>query len=296
MRLLLLLALTVPLNAATFRSHDGTTLYYEIVGKGEPVLLLSGGPGFSPEYLRPIAEKLGDQYAFVLFHQRGTGKSVIEKVDANALSLANLVGDLEALRKELKVEKLTIAGHSFGGILTMMYAREHPQRIGAIAFIDAGGPTLKSVPKFSTNLEARFSDEDRATIKEWSGEKGKENHRRAVLEIAKAKTPAYFADRAKARLLTDAMTEESFHDGVFWAVVAQMMALDLRSGLEKVKAPVLVLHGRQDPLESAQEVHETFPGSRLEMIDNAGHFPWLEQPERFYAELGGFLASIADCH
>lgn len=293
-RLVLIVAFALSLDASTFQSHDGTTLHYEIAGKGDPVLLLSGGPGFSPEYLRPIAEKLGDRHAFVLFHQRGTGKSVIAKTDANTLSLANLVGDLEALRKELKVEKLTIVGHSFGGILTMMYARQYPQRIAAIAFVDAGGPTLQSVPKFTTNLEARFSEEERAAIKEWSGAKAKENYRRAVLEITKAKTPAYFADRAKAKPLTDAMTEESFHDGVFWAIVAQMMVLDLRSGLEKVKAPVLVLHGKQDPLESAEEVHATFPGSHLELLDNAGHFPWLEQPEKFFAVLGDFLAG--DCH
>jgi len=293
-RLLVLFAFTVSMSAATFKSHDGTSLYYEVVGKGEFVVLLSGGPGFSPEYLRPIAEKLGDRHAFVLFHQRGTGKSTLETVDAKALALPSLVGDLEALRKELKVEKLTIAAHSFGGILTMMYAREYPERLGAIAFLDAGGPTLKSVPKFTANLDARFSAEDRAAIQEWSGAKGKENHRRAVLEITRAKTPAYFADRAKAKPMMDSLTEDSFHDGVFWAIVGQMMALDLRQGLEKVKAPVLVLHGKQDPLESAQEVHETFPGSQLELIDNAGHFPWLEQPDRFYSILSAFLAG--ECH
>lgn len=296
MRFLLVLFLSFSLHAATFESHDGTTLHYEVVGKGQPVLLLSGGPGFSPEYLRPIAEKLGEKHAFVLFHQRGTGKSVVPKYDAAALSLKNLVGDLEALRKELKAEKLTIAGHSFGGILTMMYAREFPQRIGAIAFIDAGGPTLQAVPKFTASLEARFTEEDRAKIKEWSGEKAKAHHRQAVLEITKAKTPAYFADRAKARLLMDAMTEESFHDGVFWSIVPQMMTLDLRAGLEKVKAPVLVLHGKQDPLETAEEVHATFPHSTLQLIDNAGHFPWLERPDVFYAALGGFLAGVSDCH
>ncbi len=296
MRLFLVLSLSFSLHAATFQSHDGTTLHYEVVGKGQPVLLLSGGPGFSPEYLRPIAEKLGEKHAFVLFHQRGTGKSVVAKYDSAELSLKKLVADVEALRKELKVEKWTIAAHSFGGILTMLYAREHPQRIGAIAFIDAGGPTLQSVPKFTANLEARFTAEDRAAIKEWSGEKAKTDHRRAVLEITKAKTPAYFADRARARPLMDSLTEESFHDGVFWSIVPQMMAMDLRAGLEKVKAPVLVLHGKQDPLESAQEVHATFPGSTLQLIEDAGHFPWLEQPAVFYAALGAFLAGVGDCH
>jgi proline iminopeptidase len=296
-RVLILLAITLPLSAATFQSHDGTTLHYDVIGKGEPVLLLSGGPGFSPDYLRPIAEKLGDEHRFVLLHQRGTGKSVVDTYDANAISLKNLVGDVEALRQELKVEKLVIAAHSFGGILSMMYAREHPERIAALALIDSGGPTLKTVMKFNANLESRFTDEDRALITKWSDpERKKENHRRAVLELTKAKTPAYFADRAKASLLTDTLDETSFHDGVFWSVVPQMMTLDLRAGLEKVKAPVLVIHGKQDPLESAEEVHETFPGSKLEWIEDAGHFPWLERPDLFFAALGGFLHGLGACH
>lgn len=292
-RLVLALAiLALPLSAETFRSHDGTVLHYERIGKGEPVLLLSGGPGFSPDYLRPVAEKLADKHAFVLLHQRGTGKSVIEKYDAENLSFANLLGDLESLRRELKLEKWTIAGHSFGGILSMMYAREHPDRVRALALIDSGGPTLASVGKFQANLEARFTDDERARIKEWSApEKVKENRGRAVYELTKAKTPAYFADRKNAARFIDGMTESWFHEGVFWSIVPQMMTLDIRAGLEKLDAPVIVIHGKQDPLESAEEVHATFPQSKLVLIDGAGHFPWLEQEKAFYEPLDAFLTA-----
>lgn len=295
--LALVLLVTQPLLAATFRSDDGVTLHYEVIGKGEPVVLLSGGPGFSPDYMRPIAEQLSRRYAAVLFHQRGTGKSVVEKYDGDTFELKKLVADLDALRRELKQEKLTLVGHSFGGILSMMYAREHPDRIRALALLDSGGPTLASVPKFTSNLEARFTAEEKTRIAEWSSpERRKENPKRAVLEITKAKTPAYFADRSKAQQLTDPMDEQTFNDGVFWALVMQMMTLDLRPGLDKVKAPVLVLHGKQDPLESAEEVHATFPQSQLVWIENAGHFPWLEQPEKTYSALTSFLAKLEDCH
>ena len=290
------LLLSLPLAAETFKSHDGTTLHYDVVGEGDPVLLLSGGPGFAPGYLRPIAEKL-EGHRFVLLHQRGTGKSAVDKYDAEVISLGNLVGDIEALRQELKAEKLAIAGHSFGGILAMMYARAHPGRVAALALIDSGGPTISWALKFNANLESRFTAEDKAAIAEWSApERRKENPKRAVLEITKAKTPAYFADRAKARGLIEGLDETSFNDAMFRAVVPQMLAMDLRAGLEKVKAPVLVLHGRQDPLETAEEVRATFPGSKLEWIENAGHFPWLEQPAPFYAALGGFLHGLSECH
>lgn len=296
-RLIVLLLLALPLSAATFKSHDGTTIYYDVVGKGDPVLLLSGGPGFSPEYLRPIAEKLSGRHRFVLLHQRGTGKSAVAKYDAETISLKKLADDIEALREELKCEKLVIAGHSFGGILAMEYARTHPERVAALALLDAGGPTLQSLLKFNANLESRFTAEDKALIAKWSDpERKKENHKLAVLEITKAKTPAYFADRAKAQSFMNALDETSFNDAMFWTLVPQMMTLDLRPGLEKVKAPVLILHGKQDPLETAEELHATFAGSKLAWVENAGHFPWAEQPDAVFAVLGGFLDGLESCH
>jgi proline iminopeptidase len=286
---LLFAFLALPLTAATFRSHDGTTLHYDVIGDGAPVVMLSGGPGFSPDYLRPLAELLSGR-SFVLLHQRGTGRSVIEKYDMTALALDTLVADVEALRQELKQERLTIVAHSFGGILSMMYVRKHPERVAALALVDSGGPTLQSVPKFNTNLNTRITEEEQARVKEWSApERMKADRRRAVLEITRAKTAAYFADRSKAALLTDKLDDSSFRDEVFWSIVPQMMTLDVRAGLEKLDAPVLVLHGKQDPLESAAEVHAAFPKSRLVEIEGAGHFPWLEQPEVVKRELDGFL-------
>ena len=289
MRILIALLLTVPVFADSFQSTDGTVIHYDVIGGGAPVVLLSGGPGFSPDYLRPIAEKLKDKYQFILLHQRGTGKS---SAPTN-LQLSRLVEDLEALRKSIDYPKLVLVGHSFGGIVAMMYAREHPEQTGQLVLISSGGPTLKSVPKFNANLESRFTAEEKARIAEWTG-RVKDDRRQAVFEITKAKTAAYFADRSKAHLLTDPMTVDSFNDATFWAIVPQMMALDLRAGLEKVQAPVMIIHGKQDPLESAQEVHETFPGSELVLLDDAGHFPWLEQPEKFYAALDGFLKVMYD--
>jgi proline iminopeptidase len=183
MRLVLALLLSFPLFAATFKSHDETVLHYEVVGKGEPVLLLSGGPGLSPEYLRPIAEKLAEKHAFILLHQRGTGQSVVAKYDGETLALKNLVADIEALRRVLKAEQLTLAGHSFGGIVAMMYAREHRKRVARLVLLDSGGPTVRSVKQFNENLASRFTPEDRAKIAEWSDSERVKADRRAARRL-----------------------------------------------------------------------------------------------------------------
>lgn len=286
------LLFAAPVSGKTFASHDGTMLAYDVIGKGTPIVMLTGGPGFSSDYFRPVAERLKSRrLAFVLFDQRGTGRSTMSIVDAKTHAFANLVADLEALRKELGQEKLILVGHSWGGILSMVYAAEHPDRVRALALIDAGGPTLASAPKFTANVNGRLTAEDAAKIKEWSApEKMNGDRRRAVFEVTKAKTAAYFHDRANACLLTASLTADSFSEAVFWAIIPQVTtAFDLRPRLKNLTAPVLIIHGRSDPLETAQEVHEALAGSRLEMIEGAGHFPWLEQPQKVLGLLEEFL-------
>jgi len=249
--------------AATFTSDDGVTLHYTSLGKGRPVVLLSGGPGFSSDYMTPIAKHLKGRYKAILFDQRGTGRSLLETYDAKTLEHKKLVADLDALRRALKVDKLTLVGHSWGGILSMLYAAEHPDRVNALVLIDSGGPTTASVAKFTANHTARMTEEDNAKLVEWYA-KINSDHKRAVFEITKARTPPYFHDRANALRFAETLTEDSFNDKAFWAIVGQIdTKFDLRAALQNVKAPVLVIHGKSDPLESAEEVRDAFTGSRL---------------------------------
>jgi proline iminopeptidase len=284
--------MTFPLAAATLKSDDGVTLYYETHGKGVPILLLSGGPGFSSEYMLPVAQHLESRYKAVLLDQRGTGKSLLETYDATTLDHKKLVADIETLRRALKVDKLTLVGHSWGGILSMMYASAHPDRVRALVLIDSGGPTIAGVAKFTANHTARMTEEDTKRVAEGYANLQKD-HKAAILEITRARTPPYFHDRAKAVAFADALREDSFNDKMFWPVVGQLNpAFDLRPGLKNVNVPVLIIHGKSDPLESAQEVHDALAGSRVEMIDDAGHFPWAEQPAAVYRVLDAFLRQV----
>ena len=285
--------LSLPLSAATFRTDGGVTLHYEKAGRGRnPLILLSGGPGFSSAYMRTIGERLKKRHSYVLFDQRGTGKSVLETHDVTTLDHDRLVADLEALRRELKLDKLTLVGHSWGGILSMLYASAHPDRVRAMVLIDAGGPTTSTVPKFVATHTARMTEDDNAKLRE-ANARPATDRKRAILEITRAKTPPYFFDRATALAFAESLDETSFNDKAFWPIVAQMDAtFDLSPGLKRVHVPVLIIHGTHDPLESAHDVHAAITGSRLVLIENAGHFPWLEQPVAFYRAVEEFLRGV----
>ena len=117
----------------------GVTLHYQTRGRGEPVLILSGGPGAPGAYLEPVYDSVAHHARAILLDQRGTGRSVLGRTDSTTLTLRLAVEDIEALRKRLGVEKLTLLGHSWGGQLAMAYTVAHPKRVRALILVGSAG-------------------------------------------------------------------------------------------------------------------------------------------------------------
>ena len=107
------------------KSKDQTDIFIEEKGTGTPVVLLSGGPGLNPFYVYPIHEQLSKHFRSIILHQRGTGKTVMAKIDSTTLSLDKYVEDLEALRTHLQAKKLILIGQSWGGMLSMEYCSRY---------------------------------------------------------------------------------------------------------------------------------------------------------------------------
>src|SRR5882672_7428202 len=91
---------------------NGTSLYFKIIGTGEPIVIVHGGPAMNYSYFIPHLNKLAKTYKVVFYDQRASGKSAVSSPDS--ISLKFFADDLEAIRKELGVEKLTLLGHSWG--------------------------------------------------------------------------------------------------------------------------------------------------------------------------------------
>ena len=100
--------------------RDGLTLFYEEVGSGPALYILSGGPGEAPD--RPyheIADSLKAFYTCVIVHQRGSGASRNIPINDQTITIANYTHDLEALRQKRGDKKITLLGMSWGGLLAM---------------------------------------------------------------------------------------------------------------------------------------------------------------------------------
>jgi len=263
--------------------RDGFDLHYRTLGKGPAVVLLSGGPGFDVDYMLPVAEKLADAFTCVLLEQRGTGRSRPPKVDAATMTLRQVVEDLEALRAHLKLDTLTLVGHSWGGMLAMAYAAAYPARIGRLVLVGPGGMDMQFQSYFGPNIDMRL----------WPSDREARAAAKAPIQNIRAILPGYFFDRERALTFAKATPDDSLHadvNGAMWADLAK--TYNVREAMAKLDRPTLIVQGRQDPIgeSTAYETHLAIKGSSLQLLNRCGHFPWIEQPEEFFKAARDFLS------
>lgn len=268
----------------------GFDLYYRSLGAGEPVLILSGGPGDDCDYLLPVASEIAKSAHAILLEQRGTGRSLPPQIDKSTIDLALSLEDFEALRAHLNVQRWTVVGHSAGGILAMDYAAAYPDRVDKLILLDTAPVAFQYLTAFEDNVLDRLSLEDRnqlATL-----EKADSPQSRAA--IAKLEAKGLFYDRQLGEQLAGELSS-AWHADVGHLLGPEITApgYDLRPRLKHFDGPVLVLNGRQDPMDPrmAYETSAAFRHSTLLFIDRAGHFPWFDQPKEFDKNLGDFLKS-----
>jgi len=280
----------------SFRTADGRTLAYRLEGSGPTLVCHPGGPGFSSRYFADL-DGLGSSFTLALLNPRGSEGSD-RPSDPRAYETDDYVADLDEFRAHLGLERMLLFGHSHGGVVAQAYAARHPDRIervilaSTLARFQAEQHAAMEAAMAAKSSEPWFEDASAALAAEQAGDWGSDEE---LAELALREFPFYFArfgDREQAYLRTlageipcgDALklfNEEIF--GVF----------DLRPELSRISAPTLVLTGRDDFIcgpVNAQELHEGIAGSELVLLDDCGHFVFVEQPQAFADAVMSFLA------
>jgi proline iminopeptidase len=253
-------------------SADQMKLSVNEYGMGRPVVLLAGGPGFNAAYLEPVWKALPG-YRFIVPDQRGTGHSSIGNIDSAAMSIDSYVEDLELLRKHLKLTKLVLAGHSWGGMLALAYAAKYPEKVDRLLLLGSGGITRDFFAYFNSNIKMRLHDDDLAESK-------KAKNMAASLS---AIWPGYFYNR-KSALASKALVDTNLADHNA-SKINNLTLQDYKktgelraTNLSRLKAPVYIIQGRQDPVgeSTVYETRQIIPQTKIFFIEKCGHLPWLE--------------------
>jgi proline iminopeptidase len=277
-------------------AREGFDLYYRIVGSDGPyVLILSGGPGEEVRSMQPVADELSKKYQCIMLEQRGTGRSKLSRYDPSTINLNAYIEDIEALRQHLRIDKLTLAGNSWGMMLALAYGGTHPASVRAIVTIGSGPVTSDYLAVFVENLNARLCPSEREVVQYWSeASRRAANFERAEFERVRATAPAYFYDRKAALHFAMELSPDDFNPYVVPAFIKAEGTFDLRPKLKAITAPVLLVQGRQDLAGEANiyEAHLLIKNSVLKFINRCGHMPWLEQPEQTWKIVNEFLDGL----
>ncbi len=264
----------------------GVSLFERRVGEGPPVVVLHGGPGASHDYLRPGFDLLAAGRTLVFYDQRGGGQSPVPP--GTPVGWQEQVADLEALREIWGLEQLTICGYSWGGLLAMLYATEHPSRVARLALVSPAPAWRAARLEFEATFSARNMSPalqaQRAALRD-SGlrERDPDAYQRRLFELS---VVPYFVDPTLVRQLTSfriiARTQQEV-----WASLGDY---DLRQGLAQLDLPALVLHGKEDviPAWAAEEAAKLLR-AEWHLLSPCGHCPHVEQPQAFADALNRFL-------
>jgi proline iminopeptidase len=274
--------LNLPRGQGRFMTRDGLSLWYLVCGQGPALLLPTPGWGASADMYMNSLFRLEKDFSVIYFDTRGAGRSDAPPRDSGyAFDL--FLEDLEGLRLHLRLDRWLIFAHSAASWQAMAYAIKYPNACRGL-FIVGGTP----------NVDDRETQDDRAARrKKLSHEfaaakkaedrpppKSDDDFRQAFLGD---ELPLYFATVDAARKAQHYFSASTYHIKAF---KYDDNAPKFTAGkLAQVRVPVALFEGDSDiittPLE-ASKLHSGIVNSMLFTIKDAGHFPWLEQPDQFF--------------
>ena len=265
----------------------GVELFVRRIGSGPAAVVLHGGPGAHHDYLLPGFDALADGRELVYYDQRGGGRSAVDR-DV-PVGWTEHVADLEALRDRWAMDRLTLVGYSWGGLLAMLYALAHPERVAKLALVSPAPTWRAAREEFERvfthrNLDPGFQEARRELRESGLRERDPAAFNQRIFELSVA---PYFYDPKRARELTPFRVTGRTQQEV-WQSLGDF---DLRPQLPSLLGiPSLILHGENDPIPiDAARTAATLIGAEFHAVPRCGHVPYVEAFDTFRAVVGGFL-------
>lgn len=275
-----------------FPARDGTALSYRIAGDGGPLVCLPGGPMQASAYLGDLGG-LPAHRRVITLDLRGTGGSATP-VDATSYRCDHLVEDVDALREHLGLEQMDLLGHSAGANLAARYVERHPETVRRLVLVT---PSVRAVDiPISGDVRRRTAQLRRdepwfpaafAALEEIVAGRATDDAWSAIAPFSYGR----WDDRARAHRAAEDVQRNEEAAAAFGADGA-FDPPATRAALARFASPVLLLAGEVDlnsPPPAMAAFAELFPHADLVVQPGAGHFPWLDDPDRFAATIAGFL-------
>ncbi|WP_420136656.1 alpha/beta fold hydrolase [Sphingomonas sp.] len=274
-------------------------IHYVVRGHGPIAFVEAPGWGVTSQYLLNTLQPLERSATLVYIDPRGSGGSS-RPADRSRMSQRVMADDIDALRIKLGLDRINLFGHSDAGTIVLAYAEHYARHLNKLVVVDgwvAGDPDARRTRSAMLDLwklDPRYA----AAVHQLQAMPPKMSDD-AMARAADTMTPIYFSDPARYVPILNAAQRNLHYSS--WALSAEQDA-DLEKHENQlalahtITSKLLIINGTADmmcPYPAALHLHDAVPGSRLSVYVNAGHLPWIEQPRRFFTEVGEFLGSAS---
>jgi len=291
-----------------FVDAHGVLIYYLSLGNGSPLVVVHGGPGADHSYFLPYLLPLARTHRLIFIDERGSGRSQ-RLQDTSLYTVENMVEDVEDVRQALNLGKISLLGHSYGGVLAQAYALKYQQNLSHL-ILNSTFPSTRQMNDVLAREKAHLPADKlkRLNQLETAGLFGKGEiweHGRYPAEYANlAWGPGYFPFLYGAR--PDSTYDPATGAPSNWELYREMWGShgefiidgNLRSveyleRLPTIQVPTLVMAGDHDECDPAlsKEIHEKIAGSQLVILPNSGHMNFVDQPDLWEKAVEGFLSN-----
>lgn len=254
--------------------NNGARVHYELLGSGSPVLLIAGIASDGASW-GPLVPLLADRHRLIMIDNRGSGRTKVE----GPIELADMMGDCVALLDHLKLDRVDVVGHSMGGMLGLMLAAAHPERVNRLVTL-ASGTISRDDRLLFGELSSLYSD---MSPEKWF----------RVLYYWLFSSTFFPSERAIADAAAGSATYPYRQSPADFA--RQVAAIDhLRSPLDfsHVACLVLAVAAELDllaPEVTVKMLHADVPHVAHRRIDGAAHSVHWERPDEVAALIREFL-------
>lgn len=259
---------------------NGISMYYEIHGKGEPLVFIAG---FSADHAiwTGILNQFKDKYQIILFDNRGAGQT---DAPQGPYSIEQMTTDTSALCSHLGIQQAHFVGSSMGGYILQMLTYQHKELVKSATICNSS---------YATHTTFHY-------------------YVAAQLELIKAQAPAASISKASCcwafsyQFLSKPSMLETlirlnlnnpypFTISGYEGQYAALSKFDSRPWLDKIDVPTLIIGSEQDLIfneASMRILAERIPNAQYYCFNECGHLPFIEYPQQFVEVVSDFIGNI----